>query len=450
MGFDFISKFLFPAPPPSYTIDSFPDELIWVPKHLDPEISTPEECIPCLFLPYYSARFLIFYLHSNAEDIGKCYPFCSVLREQFQVHVLAVEYPGYGICPGGPCNEHKATENAFVVFRFVREVLKWPLDSILVLGRSIGTGPAISLAVQYQISGVILISPFMSVKEVIKDAVGSVLSSFVDERFPNKERVQHVRSPLLVVHGKKDGLIPFRHGEQLYELCRTRKLLVCPTDMEHNTNLLSDVGYFVLPMLQFFALPDYCFDEIKVPAWAYDKRLSPFFQEEVKSKSLPFNLTSPIKKPNSPHSSNDNVDEQALEASVARAVERIFCKKEKAVESDLSVTEQPAAAPRTSSDLFGALCWAPKDASSKTGSKKMQNGALGIKHSSAFDSSSVSMTSCSTPAPEENASNPGAFQTPREVRSARRMLSAEDLRDIVGDLEKSLAVERGTQVSDCL
>mmetsp|Transcript_99684 Transcript_99684/g.191350 ORF Transcript_99684/g.191350 Transcript_99684/m.191350 type:complete len:390 (+) Transcript_99684:682-1851(+) len=33
-------------------------------------------------------------------------------------------------------------------------------------------------------------------------------------------------------------------------------------------------AFFVLPMLQFFALPDYCFDEIRVPHWAYDKRLS--------------------------------------------------------------------------------------------------------------------------------------------------------------------------------
>lgn len=276
MNFDILSRFLFPAPQATYTVDDFPDELIWIPRTLDPATSTPEECVPCLFLQYFSARFLILYLHSNAEDIGKCYPFCSILREQFQVHVLAVEYPSYGICPGGPCTEQSVTENAVTAFRFVREVLKYPPDSILVLGRSIGTGPAISLAVQNQIAGVILISPFLSVKEIIKDTVGGFLASFVEERFPNAERVPQIRCPLLLIHGKKDALIPFSHGEQLYESCRSRKLFVCPKEMEHNTNLLSDMGYFVLPMLSFFSLPDYSFEELVVPLWVFDKRLSPF------------------------------------------------------------------------------------------------------------------------------------------------------------------------------
>lgn len=444
MGFDLISKFLFPAPPATYTIDSFPEELIWVPKNLDPTTSTPEECIPCLFLPYYSARFLIFYLHSNAEDLGKCYQFCCVLREQFQVHVLAVEYPGYGICPGGPCSEQKVTENAFGVFRFVREVLKWPLDSILVLGRSIGTGPAISLAVQYQISGVILISPFLSVKEIVRDAVG-LLSAFVDERFPNKERVPHIRSPLLVVHGKKDALINFRHGEQIFELCRSRKLLVCPKEMEHNTNLLTDVGYFVLPMLQFFALPDYCFDDIQVPQWAYDKRLSPYFRELSPISAL-MPSTSPTsfysaqqRAEKSPEASNEeSLDERALEQNVARAVERIFSRKDGVVERDVSITELPSAMPGARVDsLFGALCWVSKDGSSKsTSGRANANGHENIKHCSIFDGKRLSTTPLT-----ESASRSAAFQTPREVRNARQMLTAEELREIVGDLEKTLAIE---------
>mmetsp|Transcript_9670 Transcript_9670/g.21573 ORF Transcript_9670/g.21573 Transcript_9670/m.21573 type:complete len:559 (+) Transcript_9670:92-1768(+) len=278
MVFDLISKLLFPAPPASYGVDDFPQELIWVPRSLDPRTSGPEDCVPCLFLPYSSARYLIFYLHSNGEDIGRCVQFCRSLRAQFQVHVFVVEYPGYGICPGGPCDEQRVTENAFAAFRFVYEVMQWPLDSIIVLGRSIGCGPAVSLAVEYQVSGLILVSPMLSVKTLMHDLLGP-LAYVVDERFPNWERVQRVVSPLLVVHGQKDFIIPFRHGVEIYNACKGRKLLVNPKDMGHNTNLLSDVTYLILPMLQFFSLPDYCFEDIHVPQWAYDKRLSPFYRE---------------------------------------------------------------------------------------------------------------------------------------------------------------------------
>eukprot|EP00928_Gymnodinium_smaydae_P072220 TRINITY_DN5561_c0_g4_i1.p1 TRINITY_DN5561_c0_g4~~TRINITY_DN5561_c0_g4_i1.p1 ORF type:complete len:558 (-),score=100.90 TRINITY_DN5561_c0_g4_i1:110-1783(-) len=276
MGFDLVSRILFPTPNPSYGPDSFPDQLIWVPRNLHPEGATPEACVPCLFLPYLSARFVVIYLHSNAEDLGRCRTFCSNLRAQFQVHVLAVEYPGYGICPGGPCDEVSATENALVALRFAMKVLQVPLDSIIVLGRSIGSGIAISLALEHQVAGVIAVSPMLSVREVCKDVLGP-LSWAVTERFPNKERVEKMQSPFMVVHGQKDAIVPCRHGVELYEACRSRKLLICPKEFDHNSNLLADISYLVLPMLQFFSLPDYCFDEMPIPSWLYDRTMCPFY-----------------------------------------------------------------------------------------------------------------------------------------------------------------------------
>lgn len=262
MPWDPVSRALFPAPPSSYSANSFPiEELVCVPKRLELRgACPPEHCVPCLLLQYPSARFVILYLHSNAEDLGKCYGFCCILRVQLQVHVFAIEYPGYGICPGGPATAESVMENAFAAFRFLREVLSWPVDSIKVFGRSIGTGPAVALAVQYRVAGLILVAPFLSIKELLRDMVG-VFSNLVEERFPSKDRIHLVRSPVLIIHGQKDTLVPCRHGAALYELCRSRKLFVSPKDMEHNTNLISDPEYLAVPMLQFFSLPDYNFED---------------------------------------------------------------------------------------------------------------------------------------------------------------------------------------------
>lgn len=201
------------------------------------------------------------------------------------MHVLAVEYPGYGLCPGGQADGESVTENARVAFRFIREVLKWPLDGILVLGRSIGTGPALAVAAENCVYGLILISPFTSVQELCRDIIGP-LAYLIDERFPNKERMTSVRSPLLLVHGRKDAVVPVTHGEKLYEVCRSRKRLVCPENMEHNTNLHIDASYFVLPMLQFYGLPDYSFEELEIPSWVYNKRMCIFYQD-VDSEHTP-------------------------------------------------------------------------------------------------------------------------------------------------------------------
>jgi len=289
-----VSRILFPAPPPSYDVDSFPQELIWVPKAAverpeDASVCPPiEDCVPCLLLTYPSARFFILFFHSNAEDLGRCHGFCCYIRDQFQVHVLAVEYPGYGICPGVACGE-SVMENAVAGMNFVKDTLEWPMDSIKVLGRSIGTGPAIGLAATYSLAGLILVTPFLSVQELFRDRVGP-FASLVEEWFPNAECAHKITCPTMIIHGQRDELIACRHGESIYELLRPRKLLISPPDMEHNTNLLTNLQFFVLPMFQFFALPDYAFQDLKVPAWASDKRRSAFYirpSVEISSHQLP-------------------------------------------------------------------------------------------------------------------------------------------------------------------
>lgn len=272
------SRILFPAPRPSYTADSFPRELIWVPKRgslainedWGPATSATGGDVPCLLLTYPSARFLIIYFHSNAEDLGWCRGFCCYLREQFQVHVLAVEYPGYGICPGIPCGK-TVMENALAAFSFARADLHWPLDSIKVFGRSIGTGPAMGLASLFDVAGLILVTPFLSVQELFRERIGP-LARLIEEWFANKDIAPKIKSPTMIIHGQRDDIISCRHGESLFSLISTRKLFVSPPDMEHNTNLLANLQFFVLPMFQFFALPDYVFQDMVVPEWAYQSR----------------------------------------------------------------------------------------------------------------------------------------------------------------------------------
>uniref|UniRef100_A0A7S4V3U6 Serine aminopeptidase S33 domain-containing protein n=1 Tax=Alexandrium monilatum TaxID=311494 RepID=A0A7S4V3U6_9DINO len=262
-----LSRILFPAPVPSYSAESYPEELIWVPK-------AENDAVPCLLLTYPSARFLVIFFHSNAEDLGRCRGFCCYLREQFQVHVLAVEYPGYGACPGVPTGE-SVMENAFAALRFAREELRWPLDSIKIFGRSIGTGPAVGLASSFLgFAGVILVTPFLSVQELFRDRVG-LFAGLVEEWFCNQGGAPKISCPTMIIHGQRDELISFRHSEALFKLLTCRKLLVSPPDMEHNTNLLTNLQIFVLPMFQFFALPDYVFQNMKVPAWAYCKPRRP-------------------------------------------------------------------------------------------------------------------------------------------------------------------------------
>lgn len=261
-----IDRVIFPAPLASYDIDSYPGELIIIPR--------PDgEKVPCLLMPFLHARFLFIYFHANAEDLGLCHSFCEIMRDLFQVHVLAVEYPGYGIC-AGTTDEDGIMANATAAIQFVTETLQWPCDGIKLFGRSLGTGPTVALASQYNVSGVILVSPFTSMRDIFRNQIGP-LAEFVGDRFRNAELAEKIESPTLIIHGQSDTLIPLEHGRIVYDALHTRKMMVCPANMAHNTSLLKSIGTFVLPMTQFFSLPDYTFEDIVVPPWVYPSGVAP-------------------------------------------------------------------------------------------------------------------------------------------------------------------------------
>jgi len=164
-------------------------------------------------------------------------------------------------------------DNAHAALQFSTQALKLPLDRIKLFGRSIGTGPTLALAAKFKVAGVILVTPFLSIRALFREKVGP-LASMVEEWFSNDENIRLVKSPTMVIHGQKDGLIPCSHGETLFEDCPARKLFINPADMEHNTNLTTHVSYLIVPMFRFFSLPDYSFQELEVPPWAFDKRRS--------------------------------------------------------------------------------------------------------------------------------------------------------------------------------
>lgn len=213
-----------------------------------------------------------------------CHTFASRLRDLLEVHVLAVEYPGYGLCSGKP-SEETLLSAAELSFRYVREVLQVAPADIIVMGRSMGAAAALFLAEKFYFGGLVLIAPFLSLRDALGQYIGAKVSEMMlNEMFCNKDRIKHVKVPTLVIHGRKDRLIDCSQGQQLFETCPSRKkLFVCPEEMGHNDDLLSDPEFLMRPILRFFPLPDYYFTELRVPKEAFDKCLCPLYHGVVES-----------------------------------------------------------------------------------------------------------------------------------------------------------------------
>lgn len=104
-----------------------------------------------MLLKYPGGSSKIFlYFHANAEDLGRAYRFLTYVNLYLKMHVLAVEYPGYGVYTsngdGGDEDENtsadKIIRDAEIVYKFITNTLQWQEKDIIICGRSIGSGPA--------------------------------------------------------------------------------------------------------------------------------------------------------------------------------------------------------------------------------------------------------------------------------------------------------------------
>jgi len=200
---------------------------------------------------------VILFFHANAEDLGMSFAVLRHVRDQFKVNVLAVEYPGYGLLHKMEPTEDAVYEVALTAFRFLVDEIGVRYSQIILFGRSLGSGPAVFLAAQYPVGGLILVSAFSSIKAAVQSIVGRIVAWSFTERFPNSKIIANVSCSTLFIHGEADGLIPAEHSLRLFKRCRARKLLVTPPKMEHNSNLFGDASFLAVPAIHFFGFPGY-------------------------------------------------------------------------------------------------------------------------------------------------------------------------------------------------
>jgi len=201
-----LDKIVFCPPPPSYTAKSFPSEFCVMGG------------VPCLCLASNSlASKVVIYCHGNAVDLGQKRKYLCRLRDYLGMHVFAVEYPGYGLNYGKP-TEDSVYDAVRRVYSHAISKLNWPFESIIIMGRSIGSCPAILLASRYKVGALILISAFTKIQEIMQSRIGFAFEPSSDD-FDNLKRISKVNCPILLIHGAADKLVPLQHSLDLYNAC---------------------------------------------------------------------------------------------------------------------------------------------------------------------------------------------------------------------------------------
>lgn len=130
------------------------------------------------------------------------------------MNALLVEYPGYGLYKGSPSSAEICRDSEQIFDYLVSDFSISPTN-IILFGRSMGSGPAIHLAASRNAGGLILMSPYTSLKSVVKDYAGNFAKMLISERFDNLQRVPLVKCPVFLIHGLLDKLISYRHSVEI-------------------------------------------------------------------------------------------------------------------------------------------------------------------------------------------------------------------------------------------
>jgi len=119
--------------------------------------------------------------------------------------LLLVEYRGYGGNPGSP-GEAGLYRDGEAAMRWLN-VAGVAARDVIVVGNSIGSGPATEMALRHDVAALMLVSGFSSLPDVVAEAMPFVPRWLVRDRFDNAGKLARVQAPVFLMHGDTDTLV---------------------------------------------------------------------------------------------------------------------------------------------------------------------------------------------------------------------------------------------------
>ena len=194
----------------------------------------------------FNKKTIIFF-HGNAGNLSNRNYKLNELSK-FDINFLIVAYRGFSGNQGKP-NEQGLYEDARSALNWLK--IKGVKEKNLILyGESLGTAVAIEIAQNKNLAGIILESPFTSMVELSQKYYPILpVKYLLKDRYETIKKLPNISSPLLVMHGELDTIVPFKMGKKLFEQANTRKFKYFINNDDHmmryDQNLLSEIRKFI-------------------------------------------------------------------------------------------------------------------------------------------------------------------------------------------------------------
>ena len=189
----------------------------------------------------------ILFLHGNAGSLENRIHKINHFKDM-NVNFLLVSWRGFSGNKGKPTEKGLYLDAkgavAWLKSKGIRE------NNIIIYGESLGTGVATEIAQNKNFGGIILESPFTSMIAAGKDKYPYLpVRLLLKDKYESDKKIKNINSPILIMHGKVDNIVPFHMGKKMYELANEPKYSYSSDYddhmMEYNQNLLLELKNFI-------------------------------------------------------------------------------------------------------------------------------------------------------------------------------------------------------------
>jgi alpha-beta hydrolase superfamily lysophospholipase len=195
-----------------------PFEEVWIPVQ--------GASLHALHFKQPNPRGVVFFLHGNAGNLVSWTTGVDFYR-RVNYDLFIVDYRGYGKSTGRIENEAQLYADARAAYDAMAPLYRD--KPIVIYGRSLGTALAASLARDVEPRLLVLVSPFSSLAASAAQAYPWAPEWVLKYPLRTDAIIGDVKSPILLIHGSEDKLIPLSHSERLKALARSPvELLVVP------------------------------------------------------------------------------------------------------------------------------------------------------------------------------------------------------------------------------
>ncbi len=155
---------------------------------------------------------VVLYFHGNKGNINRYAPFADhFTRNHYEVWMI--DYPGFGKTTG-KISEDRLYTDALILYKMARS--RFSTDSIIIYGKSIGTGIAAQLASIRDCRQLILETPYYSTQSLAR-RLFPVYPSLLKYELKTADHLDKIKVPVTLLHGTDDWTVPYGESKKIIE-----------------------------------------------------------------------------------------------------------------------------------------------------------------------------------------------------------------------------------------